>query len=174
MASKTKLNDALKLVEEKYKVKLREFQQATYQKLFNGKDVFVCAPTGSGKTFCFVFLSELQRLVDGFKNPVVLVISPLSGLMVDQAKRCQDLGLQASFIGQLQEDVDMKAGKRGMRADIRDPKESRHWRTYLTKTLVYKSEKNSEQSLQYTVGGTLKLASTLAKYGCPSSSQKAN
>ena len=110
MASKTKLNDALKLVEEKYKVKLREFQQATYQKLFNGKDVFLCAPTGSGKTFCFVFLSDLQRLVDGFKNPVVLVISPLSGLMVDQARRCQDLGLQASFIGELQDDVDVKTG----------------------------------------------------------------
>ena len=31
MASKTKLYDALKLAEEKYKVKLREFQQATYQ-----------------------------------------------------------------------------------------------------------------------------------------------
>ena len=42
-------------------------------------------------------LSELQRFVDGFKNPVVFVISLLSGLIVDQAKRCQDIGLQASF-----------------------------------------------------------------------------
>ena len=75
-----------------------------------GKMSLYVRPQGLGRHFVLFFLSELQRLVDGFKNPVVLVISPLSGLMVDQARRCQDLGLQASFIGELQDDVDVKAG----------------------------------------------------------------
>ena len=68
----------------------------------------MCAPTVSGKTACF--LSDLQRLVDGFKNLAVLLFSPMSGLMVDQAERCQDLGFQASILGELQDDMDVKAG----------------------------------------------------------------
>ena len=61
----------LKAVERKYKVKFRKFQEAVYLKILQGYDVFVFAPTGSGKTCCFAFQSELFCLAydaDGNDN----------------------------------------------------------------------------------------------------------
>ena len=46
-------------IEGQFNVKLRDFQRAVYLKVFQKKDVFVFAPTGSGKTFCFAFLSAI-------------------------------------------------------------------------------------------------------------------
>ena len=83
-------------VEERHHVKLKEFQSAVCRKVLRGEDIFVCASTGSGKTFCFAFLHELFELRDSFeqitcslglnKNFISIVISPLSGLMVEQAE----------------------------------------------------------------------------------------
>ena len=71
---------ALKDVESKFGIKLKEFQQAVYVKIFAGTDVFLCAPTGSEKTFCFIFLSKLRRYMnqDGDPDPITIIISPLS------------------------------------------------------------------------------------------------
>ena len=51
-------------------VVLKRFQQTAAELVLGGKDVFVCLPTGSGKTFCYAFLPDL---VDGN----IIVISPL-------------------------------------------------------------------------------------------------
>jgi ERCC4-related helicase len=41
------------------KIKLKSFQKKAIEEVVKGRDVFVCLPTGSGKTFCFAFLPEL-------------------------------------------------------------------------------------------------------------------
>ena len=51
----------LKSVEDKFEVKFKPFQREVCFKLFSGEDLFVVAPTGAGKTYCFIFLSELYK-----------------------------------------------------------------------------------------------------------------
>ena len=39
---------------------------------------------------------------------MTLVVSPLSGLMLDQSERCKKFGLKATFVGELQKDQEIK------------------------------------------------------------------
>lgn len=107
----------LKAVETKYSVKFREFQEAAYLKILQGFDVFVFAPTGSGKTYCFAFLSELLRLASHDGRPTTtIVISPLTSLMLEQVNRLKELGIKAAFVGELQDDINVK--KSVVRGDV--------------------------------------------------------
>ena len=85
-------------MEDKFEVKFKPFQREVCFKLFSGEDLFVVAPTGAGKTYCFIFLSELYKSLNpsGVAEPVTLVVSPLSGLMLDQSERCKKFGLKAT------------------------------------------------------------------------------
>jgi len=55
---------------------------------FDGHDVFMWLPTGYGKSLCYqalpFMIDSKLGLVDTGKSSVVLVISPLIALMVDQ------------------------------------------------------------------------------------------
>ena len=75
------------------------------------------APTAAGKTLCFTLLTEAlnlqQRKMVGaaedendteIKDSVVLVISPLSGLLVEQTKHLLSFGINAAFLGDFQKD----------------------------------------------------------------------
>ena len=44
---------------------------------------------------------------DGDPDPIT-IISPLSSLMADQVTRCQEMGLHAAFVGELQTDQFVK------------------------------------------------------------------
>ena len=113
-------NAIIATMEDRHRVKLRDFQSAVCRKVLLEEDIFVCAPTGSGKTCCFAFIHELFELRDGqsgqsvtnFSEPrpgpkkfIAIVISPLPGLMVEQAERLCNLGIDAIFIGELQTDT---------------------------------------------------------------------
>ena len=102
--------EVLKSVEDKFEVKFKPFQWEPYFKLFSGEDLFVVAPTGAGKTYYVIFLSELYKLLNptGVAELVTLVVSPLSGLMLDQSGRCKKFGLKATFVGELQKDQEVK------------------------------------------------------------------
>ena len=78
---------------------LKKEQEESVFQLVSGKDVFVCLPTGYGKSLCYTILPsvfDLLRLVQ--KKSIVLVISPLSALMKDQIASVSGMGITATYI----------------------------------------------------------------------------
>ena len=66
----------------------------------DGKDVFVCLPTGFGKSLCFITLPVIFDLIRAPCDPsIVVVISPLNSLMSDQVDSCKSRGLKAVCVG---------------------------------------------------------------------------
>ncbi len=80
-----------------------------------GRDVFVSLPTGSGESICFICLphifDELRKLSEGqnHHNSIVVVVSPLPSLMLDQVAKASAKGMRAVCIGRDQ--LDFKVGK---------------------------------------------------------------
>ena len=55
--------------------------------LYEGRDVFLWLPTGFGKSICYEilpFLFDFKLGQADIKNSMVLVVSPLLSLMIDQ------------------------------------------------------------------------------------------
>ena len=79
---------------------LKPEQSAVLELIFQGKDVFVWFPTGYGKLVCyqalpFMFDRKLGRSVD---RSVVLVVSPLVSLMIDQVTSLRSVGVGAAIM----------------------------------------------------------------------------
>ena len=76
----------------------REAMLAVYE----GKDVFVCLPTGYGKSLCYQALPFVMDhklgLVGTNRSSAVLVVSPLVALMIDQVQRLKSRGVKCSII----------------------------------------------------------------------------
>ena len=76
-----------RLVDEavkKYGYAPRAFQIAATESILNGKDTVVIAPTGSGKSFLF---EAPLLLAEADQQKMVVVISPLKALQVEQADK---------------------------------------------------------------------------------------
>ena len=69
-----------------------------------GRDVFVCLPTGSGKSVCFGVLPFVFDLLNNKTGSICIVVSPLIALMKDQVRIFQDHGVAATFCGSQQSD----------------------------------------------------------------------
>ena len=66
----------------------------------SGKDVFVSAPTGAGKSLTFELAPyTFDRLFGEACNAIVFVIVPLISLMKDQVSNLNSCGIRASYIG---------------------------------------------------------------------------
>ena len=53
----------------------------------NGRDFFVILPTGYGKTLCYVLLPYVfDHLCGKTRSSIVICVSPLISLMIDQVK----------------------------------------------------------------------------------------
>ena len=75
-------------------------QTAAIRAIYKGKDVFVWLPTGFGKSFCyeaipFVLDWKLKRTNGG---SLVLIVSPLVALMVDQVCSLRARSVKAAII----------------------------------------------------------------------------
>ena len=72
-------------------VTLKEEQRSAMEAVYNGYDAFVWLPTGYGKGLCYQVLPFIMDfklgLVESSKHSLVLVVSPLVALMVDQVTR---------------------------------------------------------------------------------------
>ena len=83
-------------------LKLKNEQKEAIYEVYGGKDVFVCLPTGFGKSVCFQILPFLfdhkRGLVGGVKRCCAIIVSPLIALMVDQVKNLRKNGVQAVII----------------------------------------------------------------------------
>ena len=70
--------------------------------MYNGRDVFAFLPTGFGKSICFQVLPFLfdykLGTVDSNCRSVVIVVSPLVSLMVDQVSSLRALGVSAAIM----------------------------------------------------------------------------
>ena len=80
-------------------VSLKEEQRAAIKAVYEGTDVFVCLPTGYGKSLPFVM--DYKHRVEGIQQArasAVLVVSPLITLMEDQVRGLRKQGVQASII----------------------------------------------------------------------------
>ena len=80
-------------------------EQVTGLKSFISRsDVLLNLPTGFGKSVVFQMAplvhAELSKFKDGFTaNPIVIIISPLVSLMVDQTNFLHGVGITAGSIG---------------------------------------------------------------------------
>lgn len=74
--------------------KLSAFQAISLEAMLEKKDVFVVAPTGTGKSLCYHLLPPVLRAM-GVVHPLVVVFSPIVWLIDDQMDRLQKLGEKA-------------------------------------------------------------------------------
>ena len=94
---------ALSSVNQEHLV-LRQKQLEVLQKLYSGYDVFVRFPTGYGKSLCYQLLPYMFDVKLGRSNApssarsVVLVISPLVSLMIDQVSSLLNRGVPAGIL----------------------------------------------------------------------------
>ena len=82
---------------------LKPKQQQAISAVVEGNDVFVCLPTGFGKSICyqslpFIFDHRLGMVAEGRRQSAVLVVSPLIALMVDQVQSLKSKDVQAVII----------------------------------------------------------------------------
>ena len=73
----------------------------------SGSDVFVSLPTGSGKSFCYWCLPDVfDKINSNSGQSIVLVVSPLIALMMDQVASLSKRGIKAIHVTS---DLDEKA-----------------------------------------------------------------
>ena len=87
----------------KQQLKLKREQVASIRHVYDGKDVFVCLPTGFGKLICFeclpfVFDFRHNRTGSSSVRTTVLVVSPLVSLMIDQVESLRKRGVSAAIL----------------------------------------------------------------------------
>ncbi len=83
---------------------LKDKQLETLRHLYEGRDVFLWVPTGYGKSLCFqilpfLFDAKFERMMSPLTNrSVVLVISPLVSLMINQVTQLRSDGVAAAIL----------------------------------------------------------------------------
>ena len=84
---------------------IKQKQREAIEAFTKGEDVFVSLPTGYGKSLCYTLLPWVFDDLRGEKNTsIVVCVSPLTSLMIDQRKKYTPSGLAAEFVGGVQED----------------------------------------------------------------------
>ena len=61
-------------------------------------DTFVILPTGYGKSLCYTLPPFLFDALRGRKGSIVVCVSPLVALMVEQQEKLRSRGLRAEFV----------------------------------------------------------------------------
>ena len=82
---------------------LKKEQVSAVRAVYEGRDVFVWLPTGFGKSICyellpFVFDHKLGRIEGTNIYSLVIVVTPLVSLMVDQVTDLKKRGVDAAII----------------------------------------------------------------------------
>ena len=86
--------------------RLKAKQREAISSFVKGRDVFVCLPTGYGKSLCYALLPLVFDYLQGQKNAsIVLCVSPLTSLMMEQKSKFTHRGLSVEFVGELQHDL---------------------------------------------------------------------
>ncbi len=79
---------------------LQKEQKEAIVDFVSGRDVFVCLPTGYGKSLCFALLPAIFDVIRRvLKKSLVVVVSPLNSLMQDQVSSYCAKGISAICVG---------------------------------------------------------------------------
>ena len=92
-AKQAAVDEAIKYACSKMKIKeLLPEQDKCVRAFLEGKDVFICLPTGYGKSLCFAILPHLFDYLRGHRDhlSIVICVAPLLSLMEDQYNRFKD------------------------------------------------------------------------------------
>lgn len=84
---------------------IRDYQKKVVEGYVAGKDVFFCAPTGSGKSLVFEIAPFVFQKVKNIEKCTVIVVSPLSSLMKSQTDGLQKRSIKALYL----KDVSIKS-----------------------------------------------------------------
>ena len=83
-------------------IKIKVEQLSAMEGIYRGKDVFVWLPTGYGKSLCYQALPFLLDyklgVTESQESGLVLVVSPLIALMVDQTTSLRSRKVKCSII----------------------------------------------------------------------------
>ena len=85
---------------------LKPLQRHIITSFVNGNDVFGSLPTGFGKSYCFVLLPFVFDYVLDTHGSIVLWVSPLTSLMLEQREKYSAKGIRCEFVGELQQDIE--------------------------------------------------------------------
>ena len=85
---------------------LKPLQRHVISSFVTGNDVFVSLPTGYGKSYCFVLLPLVFDYILDSQGSIVLCISPLTSLMLEQREKYSTKGICCEFVGELQQDIE--------------------------------------------------------------------
>ena len=89
---------------------LRPQQRAAVEHFLDGKDVFVCLPTGSGKSLCYCLLPKAFDVLRRYSQSVVVVVSPLIALMKDQVRAMRQRRVAAVYTGEMDDEAETNVG----------------------------------------------------------------
>ena len=92
---------------------IKEKQKEAIVDFMNGNDCFVSLPTGYGKSLCYGILPYVFDALRGKEGSIVLCVSPLVSLMIDQRDKFNHMGLSAEYIGELHEPMILANVKEG-------------------------------------------------------------
>ena len=85
---------------------LTNLQRHVIRSFVTGNDVFVSLPTGFGKSYCFVLLPLVFDNFLGYQGSIILCVSPLTSLMLEQREKYSTRGICCEFVGELQQDIE--------------------------------------------------------------------
>lgn len=85
---------------------LKTKQCKAVEAFMRGNDVFVALPTGYGKSVIFGILPTAYDLFCGHteSKSIAIIVSPLAALIKDMKEKFVPRGVNAEFLGELQED----------------------------------------------------------------------
>ena len=79
-------------------------QDLAVKTFLQGNDVFVCLPTGSGKSLCYTILRSVCNALRNSTSSIVVVVSPLIALMKDQVHAMTEREMSAVYVGDCNEE----------------------------------------------------------------------
>ena len=119
---------------------LKPEQRQVILEFLNGRDVFVCLPTGFGKSACYLCLPRVYDLYNEKPSghSMVIVVSPLVSLMKDQVRSCKERGINAAAICSDERELEKEAAKGAYQLIYISPEMllgTNKWRAILTSDL---------------------------------------
>lgn len=76
---------------------LKKEQEQAIIAFVEDRDVFVCLPTGFGKSLCYFILPRLFNMLQHSTSKMAVVVSPLVALMSDQVEILKSKGVNAAI-----------------------------------------------------------------------------
>ena len=101
---------------------LKAEQTASIRHVYEGRDVFVWLPTGYGKSLCYQVLPFLFDHAGRRTDSLVIVVSPLVSLMVDQVHVLRQKGVKAAIMSTLSKFGKDSAALLATEIDLKDSK----------------------------------------------------